>query len=130
MRRTLVVLASVVALVLAPGALAKTIPLGAKANGKTVKAKVGDLVQIKLKSNASTGYAWEVSGVSAAKLSVRSAVYTPPKAGAAPGSTGSYTLTLRVRKAGSSKVTLQYVGPPSAYTLSKTVSVTIAAATP
>jgi predicted secreted protein len=126
-KRTLVVLASVVALVLATGASAGTITLGAKANGKTVKAKVGDLVQITLQSNASTGYAWEVSGVSAAKLSVRSAVYTPPKAGSAPGSTGSYTLTLRVRTAGSSTLKLQYVGPPSAYTLGKSFSVTIAA---
>ena len=37
-------------------------------NGKTLKVKVGDIIQVKLKSNRTTGYSWALTGKTDAKI--------------------------------------------------------------
>ena len=49
-------------------AASKTYEMTRDDNGKTLKVKVGDVIQIKLKSNRTTGYSWALTGKTDAKV--------------------------------------------------------------
>ena len=49
-------------------ATSKTYEMTRDDNGKTLKVKVGDVIQIKLKSNRTTGYSWALTGKTDAKV--------------------------------------------------------------
>ena len=49
-------------------AASKTYEMTRDDNGKTLKVKVGDVIQVKLKSNRTTGYSWALTGKNDAKV--------------------------------------------------------------
>ena len=49
-------------------ATSKTYEMTRDDNGKTLKVKVGDVIQVKLKSNRTTGYSWALTGKTDAKV--------------------------------------------------------------
>ncbi len=49
-------------------AASKTYEMTRDDNGKTLKVKVGDVIQVKLKSNRTTGYSWALTGKTDAKV--------------------------------------------------------------
>lgn len=77
--------------------------------GQTLKATVGDLVDITLSANATTGYSWRCTVTPAANASMVRAVYATD---AAPqgmvGVGGTQHFLLRADKPGETKVTVQY----------------------
>ncbi len=80
-------------------------------NGKTIKTSVGQVVEITLKSNATTGYSWRVvSGGNAALSQMGDDNYTAPGT-PIPGKGGTQTFKYVARKAGSASVKLEYVRP-------------------
>ncbi len=97
-------------------------------NAKMVKAAVGQMVEITLKSNATTGYTWRVvSGGNEVLNQIGDDHYTAPGA-PIPGKGGTQTFKYVVRKAGSASVKLEYVRPWEAEKPVQTWSVTFAVA--
>lgn len=108
---------------------AKTITLTDQDNGKTITLEAGQVLVIRLQSNPTTGYVWELGEVDAGVLKQVSEVFTPPpqatdQAGAggvdewrfqAVG-TGTTTLVLNYRRPWEQGVT-----PAKTFTLTVTV---------
>lgn len=80
-----------------------------KDNGKTVKVASGAALKVRLKSNATTGYAWAIERVTGSALkSAGAPEYVPPK-DAKPGAGGAQVFTFKAVKAGKAKIALKYV---------------------
>lgn len=78
-----------------------------KDNGKTVQLKPGDMVEITLPGNATTGYSWGVVGVDESVLKqVGGWDYTPSSD--TPGAPGTYVLTFQAVGAGTTDLALGY----------------------
>jgi predicted secreted protein len=93
-------------------ASAATIRIGAAANGKTIRLKQGDTLIVSLKSNPSTGHHHEVGALDLKVLHIESAVYKAAVQKRKPpllGVPGTYTVTLRARGKGTTKLELLYV---------------------
>lgn len=117
MRRVLVTLAAATAALTLVPMLALSagsrhvVPLGERANGTTVRVRVGDVVKLTLPANASTGYAWAFSSTGRPVLHLSSTHYvpTPTKPGVPViGAPGAFLATLTVRQPGRRTVTLAY----------------------
>lgn len=100
----LVALAATAALAQAP---AETVKLTEKDNGKTVALKPGDMLEISLEGNATTGYSWGVVGVDESVLKqVGDWAYTPSSD--KPGAPGVFVLTFQAVGAGTTDLALGY----------------------
>jgi predicted secreted protein len=107
MRKTLVLAAVALLAAVSPGsASAKTVQLGAKANGTRVTLARGDRLQIKLASTPSTGYTWRLVTVLRAVLKPAGSTYK----GTArlPGAGGTQTFTFRPIVRGTTPLQLLY----------------------
>ena len=100
-------LVAAVALTLCAAANAAVIKLDAHANGKVVRVHVGDRIVLRLKANASTGFAWRLVSRGVPVLRLDSTRYVPGSK-AVLGSPGSYVARFTVRASGRAKVSLVY----------------------
>jgi predicted secreted protein len=91
-----------------PSGAAEVIALDAKANGKTVRAHVGDRIVLTLEANASTGYAWSAVSSGAPVLRLDSARYVPGSKPGLVGAPGRYVARFTVRAAGRARIELVY----------------------
>lgn len=101
--------AALLALVLASAARAAVIGVGASADGKTLRAHVGDRIVVTLKANASTGYAWVPAAAGAPVLRLDAARYLPASSTGLVGAPGRYVARFTVRAAGRARIVLVYV---------------------
>jgi len=86
----------------------KTITVSPKSQtGTSVEAKVGDIVRVKLEANPTTGFSWEFTAGDTFKI-VRTKYQPDPNSEGLVGAGGTEIVTLRVTKAGSSKLTGTY----------------------
>lgn len=88
-------------------ALAAVIRLGERANGTTVRVRVGDTLVIRLSANASTGYAWRFTSTGAPMLRVVSSRYVPAKS-TLVGAPGTFIARVVVRTVGRRTLALAY----------------------
>ena len=86
---------------------AKTITIGAKANGTTVHLQTGDKLRVSLRGNPSTGYTWEVLKVDRTVL--KPGVWSYKPGGTKPGSGGVETRTFSALRAGTTRLKLGQV---------------------
>ena len=75
------------------------------ANGKTLEAKTGDVILVRLPENATTGYRWAVDAMDETKLELVKSEYV--REGKAIGSGGEMTWTLKAKSKGSSTLKLK-----------------------
>lgn len=91
--------------------------LSARDDGRMVRAHVGDVVELRLAANASTGYRWRFTSAGVPVLRLLSQRYVPPKPHPGlVGVPGKFVATLGVRSVGTRTVRLEYVRhttPPS-----------------
>jgi predicted secreted protein len=81
--------------------------LGAGANGKTVRVRVGGDVVLRLPANASTGYAWTFRARGAPVPRLLGSRYAPGASGLI-GAPGSFVARFAVRGRGRAAVSLVY----------------------
>lgn len=80
-------------------------------NGETVEASVGNIFEVILESNATTGYSWNIATQDAKILeSLGDPKYVRP-AGAPPGAPGQQVFQFKVKGAGETKLVLHYNRP-------------------
>ncbi len=98
---------ALLAAVSAGSASARTVRVGAKASGSRVTLVRGDRLQVKLASNPSTGYRWQIVGVGRSVLKPVASTYF----GTArlPGAGGTQTLTFRGLARGTTTLRLAYI---------------------
>ena len=94
--------------VLAQQAVAATRNLTGADQGATIQLTQGDKVVVRLKSNASTGFAWYLMKTSTRLLKLESQNEIPPEQ-PIPGSAGFQVFTFRVADAGTGDLVLHYV---------------------
>ncbi len=85
-------------------------------DGKTISVTVGDTIAIKLDSNPSTGYGWQVTGISTASAVQNGKIEfespPPPKDGRIRvGQGGTAVITFDAVSAGKSTISLEYRRP-------------------
>jgi predicted secreted protein len=97
----------VVACVAATAAVAAVVPLGERANGTTVRVRVGDVLVIRLPANASTGYAWAFTSTGRPVVRVVSSRYVPAKSRLV-GAPGTFVARIAVRAVGRRTLALAY----------------------
>lgn len=87
--------------------------IDASSNGKSVAAKVGDAIVVKLKGNATTGHLWAVSSVDGKSVTAVGEVkYTPTAAAqGVVGSGGVFVATFKAVAPGKTILTLGYARP-------------------
>jgi len=77
---------------------------------KNITAKVGETFIIKLKSNATTGYQWQITGPLSPAVVKVSNVYVPDKAAAGTtGSGGVENWTFKAVSAGDALIQMEYL---------------------
>jgi predicted secreted protein len=117
MRAPVVLTAAVMAAALAAApAEARTITVGAGANGKTVVLHRTDRLRIRLAENPSTGYHWQFAKRPApAILRFVSSTFVAPPQTEPPtvGAGGTRVYLYRARGMGRTTLRLKYVGPGS-----------------
>jgi inhibitor of cysteine peptidase len=74
-------------------------------DGKTIDARVGDTLLLRLPENPTTGYRWAFDGLDGAAVSVHDGDHAP--ASAAPGSGGQTTWTLEPTASGTTRIALK-----------------------
>jgi predicted secreted protein len=127
-RRLLLAVAALVCAAVAVGtASAGTIRIGKQANGKSVRLTVGDLLEVRLASNPSTGSSWEVAAVALPVLRIAELAYKAPPQTDPPtlGRPGTEILTFRARSRGRTVLRLEYVGPGRAHRIYDRFAVTV-----
>lgn len=93
------------------GDLSKAVDLTEKDSGSSIDVHVTDELTVRLESNPSTGYHWELTAEPDGKvLAVVGSQYEAP-AGGAPGAPGIEVWWLRAVGAGTTGFTLDYIGP-------------------
>lgn len=99
------VLVAVLALPAAAAVTARTVTVGAAANGKSLTLKKGDTLVVRLSANPSTGYDWAIgSKPNALRLVKRTYLGAPPQR---PGQGGTDIFRFSVRS-GKGKLKLVY----------------------
>ena len=98
--------------VAAPKEAAKPGMIYTEANdGQTVKAHVGEIFEVRLESNASTGYSWDIATQDAKILeSLGDTKYVSPT-GTPPGTPGLQTFRFKAKSAGNTQLVLHYQRP-------------------
>ena len=84
----------------------KTIQLTQTDNGKRVQARVGDVIEIALSENPTTGYRWAVAATNAAVLTVKSSDFSSAR-DAKIGSGGMRKVIFVAAHAGDSPIELK-----------------------
>ena len=79
-------------------------------NGKIIKAQIGDLIEIELKGNATTGYSWILQKYDEALLKFIDVKYYPDNT-TRVGSGGAWIARFEVIKNGSSSIEFSYKRP-------------------
>lgn len=82
-----------------------------KNNGQTVQAHVGDRFEVRLESNASTGYEWLVQTQDAKALESDGEPRRIPPTSNQPGAPGQQVFAFKVKRAGETKLKLIYARP-------------------
>ena len=92
-------------------AVADDIVLDEAANGTTVTARIGQHVVVRLWGNPTTGYQWQVDGITGdAAEQVAPLAYIPDEP-PITGSGGIYAGTFRAAREGTSQLTMTYLQP-------------------
>jgi predicted secreted protein len=110
---------AVAALMPTTPALARTVTVTAKSNGKTLSIHTGDKVVVKLAANSSTGYRWSTSrrpDKRVVKLVASNYVPTPTSEPIA-GSGGTQVIKLTATGAGTTSLKLAYLSPGTPHTV-------------
>jgi predicted secreted protein len=90
-------------------AVTGTVEVSAKDNGQTVKAKLGELVRIRLEANPSTGYSWELRDFEFGAAEFFNADLAPREGGNMMfGAPGDAVITLQAVKPGRQNIQLVY----------------------
>ncbi len=76
-------------------------------NGKTVQARAGDHILLKLSANASTGFSWAIDKTDPTILALQDERYTSSPGGAI-GSGGTTVFTFLAKRAGTVHLQLKY----------------------
>ena len=124
-RALLAAAAAVLALPAAP-ALARTVTLSAKSNGRTVSLHKGDRVVVRLDANSSTGYRWSTTrhpNRRVVRLDSSKYVATPTSEPIA-GSGGTQVVRLTARGRGRTSFALAYLSPGTPHTVGQRFRVT------
>ena len=75
--------------------------------GRTVAAKQGDVIVIRLDENLTTGYAWEIGMIESSMFELLDSDYSQtPTPGAIIGGGGTRTFRFRVKSSGSGQIQL------------------------
>ena len=91
--------------------LPKQVSADASSSGKQIEIAAGGSFTITLDSNATTGYSWELKGISdTAVLEKTDNKYEAPTSGLM-GAGGKEVWTFKVLKAGTSTLTMEYSQP-------------------
>jgi inhibitor of cysteine peptidase len=105
MRKRVSLIAAAAVLLLAGTAFAaRTLTIGPKANGTTVRLKAGDTLRVSLPGNPSTGYTWQVVKVDRKVLKPAGYVFKPHAS--RPGAGGVETRRFTALKAGTTRLKL------------------------
>ena len=94
-------------------------------NGATRTAPVGRQIVIRLAGNPTTGYQWQLQGISGPAVKADGPITYKGGRPGVMGAGGMYTIPLKAVAAGTAKVTLIYVRPWQADKPARTFSVTI-----
>ena len=94
----------------APSAATRnTIVVGPAANGSQRRLERGDRLVVRLASNASTGYAWQIRSGVGGVLVLVARTYVPASDGSRLGAPGTAVLRLRAAACGRTVLRLAYV---------------------
>ncbi len=93
-------------------------------DGANVTAHVGDVIQVNLTSNASTGYSWQVGELDTTVVDNTANEYVSPPEGSPPGTPGYEKWTFTAQQAGTTTLRLDYL-PPDGGDAAQTFTVTI-----
>jgi predicted secreted protein len=115
------------ALLLPSAASAGTADLGPSANGKTIHVHLGQIVEIKLSGNASTGCSWQLAAVNLNVLRPVGIVFREPAPTKPPavGRVGTYVIDLLARGKRTTTVRLEYVAPGARGSVGQRFRVTV-----
>lgn len=120
------VVTAVVVVAVTRGADGVAVTLNEEDEGALVELSVGEQVVVRLRGNATTGFAWEVADLDAAVVAQRGEYDYEADSGA-EGSAGTFTFRFEAVGAGEATVRLVYRGPgdpaPSAGAFSFTARV-------
>ena len=83
-----------------------TIPLTDQDDGREVRAGVGDVLDVRLSENATTGYRWELDTLDPQRFELAGA--TGEYTSAVPGSGGTAQFQIKVLAAGKGTIRLKY----------------------
>ena len=104
-------------------------------NGKAISLKVGQMLAVRLDSNPSTGYSWQVSQVDTALLKQQGEPQFIQPADAPPGAGGAQVFVFNAAAGGATTLTLVYkrsfepdVAPVQTFTVQVTVAASAASA--
>jgi general secretion pathway protein G len=98
--------------VLSRFSFAATLPVDASFDGKTLDAKVGDVVEIKLDGNPTTGYSWSTTKLQGDSVKQNGdPAYAQKNNDGRVGGGGTFTFKFTVEKVGQSTLNLGYARP-------------------
>lgn len=80
-------------------------------NGQTALATLGDTFEVKLESNASTGYQWSVAKQDTEALEAEGEPKYVRPAHSLPGSPGQQVFRFKIKQVGETKLELHYTRP-------------------
>ncbi|MDO8879982.1 MAG: protease inhibitor I42 family protein [Coriobacteriia bacterium] len=110
-RRTLVTVVVLVAFVAATGCSESRAMFGQPDDGESVRVGVGQVLEVALPSNATTGYSWQVVEVPAFLTQSGESVFEAPEDDDVVGAGGTEMLRFEVTGAGSGVLLLEYRRP-------------------
>ncbi len=110
-RRSLLLAALTVTIILFTGCGSTQTKLMAADNGKTIKVRAGDQITIVLEGNPSTGYTWEAKNLDTSMFQQVGETEFKSNNPGLIGASGTLTLTFKALKSGSAALTLVYHRP-------------------
>lgn len=98
--------------VISPFALAATLAADISSNGKTLDAKIGDVIEIKLDGNPTTGYSWSVTKIDGVAIKQSGeAEYQQKNNDGRVGGGGTFTFKFTAEQVGQTTLNLGYARP-------------------
>ncbi len=78
--------------------------------GRTINARCGDTITVRLEENATTGHKWQLENLDPSILALQGARFSPPCTAAA-GAAGTHTFTFQANSPGSVTLEFKYLQP-------------------
>jgi len=112
MKSKLILMCAAMAILLGLFACSSEVAVDASYNGKEIKVPVGGSLTITLELNATTGFQWELAGITdQTVLEKVDNKYEASEAGAPIGAAGREVWTFRTLKEGESIISMEYSRP-------------------